>query len=475
MRASRSIGFVVGLSLLAACEPAQVPAPPISYAGGGADGSSGSGGGLLDDDIYEPPPLGTASTEGPFPRLSAFVGQLERYSAAEKDTIARFELVSLRAGPEEVTELTGRNPDIRLYYRVMPQTVPERDWGRAWSWMDRVRRYATANDWTLRLHDGSEATIRGWGDYWRWLDFTSHCPQGHAFDPDEPDLDSRGLTLAEWMGTRFIPWFVANRMAAYEGLWWEVVADEPSISWFWFDVSNPDGARLDWNRNGISDWAEGGYDEFYRFLDDWKQTTTTWLTDVRARIGMDYPIIAGGDVHAPPLERFHGFKNEDFLNRNRFTGAMWEWWDEFYTHTDVRPRRGYAYQRDHARASWNLSVNQIFWYDNENWQFSDGEKMRRYVRFALGTTLLGDGLFCFYDLENPNPEGQPRNPWVSDYYDLNLGSHAYPVRRHVFGADTVYTRHFHDGTGHVTGFVGVNPNTLPFAGIGPEDAVIRTY
>lgn len=473
MSARRIVLLLTVLGCAGGCEASHVERPePISYAN---PGGGGGGGGLPDGDLTDPPPPGTPSTEGDFPRLAAFVGQLDKYSEAEKDTLARYELLSLRAAPEEVATLHARNPDARLFYRVSPQTVSGRDWEREWSWMDRVRRYSLANDWVLLHNDGSQAEARGWGEYWKWGDFTSYCPEGVFFDPAEPELDSRGLTLAEWLATRFIPWFVDTQMAGYEGLWWEVVADEPSRLWFFFDVSDPDGTRLDWNRNGIPDWSEGGWTEFDRFIASWKAVTTWWMDEVRRQLGPDFPIIAGGDAHAPPLSYFQGFKNEDFLNRNRWSGAQWTWWDEFYTHTADRPRRGYRYQRDHALDTWRLSINQIFWYDNVYWQFSNPTAMRRYVRFALATTLLGDGLFCFYDLENPNPEGQPRNPWVAEYYDIDLGTYAYPMQRYVVGADTVYTRHFHDGEGHLTGFVAVNPNPISLAGIGPEDAVITTY
>jgi hypothetical protein len=381
--------------------------------------------------------------------------------------------MTLRGAPEWVAEIRGLNPSLELFYREMPQTIAEADRGRDWAWTDWVRRYAVANDWILRHHNGTEALAKGWGTNWRWGDFTSNCPLGTFYDPAVPELDSRGLTFAEWLATRFIPWFRDTRMAGYNGMWWEVVAQRANTYW-WYDSSPaPDGGMLDWNRNGIADWTEGGAEEIDRFRASWEATATWWMDEVRDQLGADYPIIGGGDAFAPPIELFHGFKNEDFLSRNRWESPYWTWWDEFYTHTSEWPRRGYVHQRDHARSRWNLSVNQIFWVDDEHQQFSDPVKMRQYVRFALGTTLLGDGYFCFYDLENRSPWGQERVPWIADYYDLELGTHAYQFQKQAFGADTLYTRYFHDGTGTVTGYVAVNPYDHEVAGVPPEDAVIQ--
>jgi len=493
-RRARTVLFLLALAVaLSACESAKNPMPPgfgapdspadgdttggTDSLGGDTTGAPGdtTGGGADTDSIpgFDTGDPGGPSTMADFPRLAGWIGWWDRYTGAEKDTLARFQLLTLRGSPSWVSDVRNRNPQIRLYYREMPQTIAEVDRGRDWAWTDWVRRYATANGWVLLHDNGTEALAKGWGQNWRWGDFTRHCPPGTLFDPEIPELDSRGLTLAEWLATRFIPWFRETRMTGYQGMWWEVVAQEANSYW-WYDSSPaPDGGMLDWNRNGIADWTEGGSAELDRFRADWDSVSTWWIHTVRAELGEDYPIIGGGDAYAPPIELFHGFKNEDFLNRNRWSSPFWSWWDEFYTHTSDRPRRGYVHQRDHARDGWNLSVNQIFWTDDEHMQFSDPVKLRQYVRFALGTTLLGDGYFCFYDIENRTALGQERVPWISEYYDLELGSAAYAFQKQVFGADTLYTRYFHDGTGQITGYVAVNPYDHEVAGVPAEDAVIQ--
>ena len=349
----------------------------------------------------------------------------------------------------------------------MPQLVSQTDWGFEWSWMDFVRRYADANDWILRHHNGTEAIARGWGTYWRWGDFTSQCPLGTYYNIAEPDLDSRGLTMAEWMATRFIPWFHANKMNGYDGLWWEVVAEEVTPYWWYLDTPFTDGGLVDWNRNGVADITEGEVD---RFTAEWDSVSTWWMAEVRSRMDT-VPIIGGGDRYAPPIENFDGFKNEDFLNRN---SSYWTWWNEFYVTQTIRPRRGYVYQRDHQRGSWERSVNQIFWSNSPDQGHADPERLHQFVRFALGTTLLGDGYFSFYDIINLTSGNQPRNPWMSEYYDLRLGSHAFPFERVTVGADTLYVREFHDGEGTVTGRVTVNPNSVDLEGVPAEDALIES-
>jgi len=133
-----------------------------------------------------------------------------------------------------------------------------------------------------------------------------------------------------------------------------------------------------------------------------------------------------------------------------------------------------VYQRDRARAGWSLSINQVQWAYDASWSFSDPAERARVLRLAFATTLLGDGYFCYLDYEHP-VGSQPSVPWVPELYELRLGSHAYPFERYVSGQDTLYTRHFHDGTGRVTGFVAVNPNDRVVEGIPPEDAIIEVY
>jgi len=337
--------------------------------------------------------------------------------------------------------------------------------------MDLVRRYASENEWTLRNDDGREAPMRGAG-YWHWLDFTEHCPEGTFFDPFRPELDSRGLTVAEWIADKLAPWFVANRFDGYEGFWWEVIAERPSPAWVYFDVPDPaTGGRLDWDRNGVADFDEGGWARFDDFSASWDAVSEPWTLAVRAAIGEDIPIVGGGDSFSPSLSHLDGFKNEDFLNRNRWNGGSWSWWTEFYSQPGSFPRRGYVQQRDHLRQSWSLSVNQIFWYDNGNWNFSNPIRREQYVRFALGTTLLGDGYFMFYDVENGSEAGEPLNPWMDSLYDVKLGGWAYPFQRHVEAGDTLYFRYF--GTAdRLTRLLLVNPNPRHRMGVMPEDARI---
>jgi hypothetical protein len=199
------------------------------------------------------------------------------------------------------------------------------------------------------------------------------------------------------------------------------------------------------------------------------------MREIRDRLGSDFVIIGGGDAYAPPLEVLHGFKNEDFLFRNHYVSPYWTWWHEFYATDPVRARRGYEAQRSRALAGWSLSVNQMMWRDNPHWTMSNPEEMRRLVRFGLGTTLLGDGYFCFYDLENRLPGGGVWNRWIPELYELDLGVSGDPYEKMVFGADTLYTRVFRDETGGPSGYVAVNPNAREVGGVPPEDAVIEAY
>jgi hypothetical protein len=64
---------------------------------------------------------------------------------------------------------------------------------------------------------------------------------------------------------------------------------------------------------------------------------------------------------------------------------------------------------------------------------------------------------------------------VSEYYDLDLGPYAFDFTRRVVGADTLYTRIFHDGEGNATGRVRVNPYDHPVDGVPARDAIIESF
>ena len=417
-------------------------------------------------------------------RLAASVGPFGIYTDDEQRALSRFDVLGVReALSSHLTFLRSRNRDIDIFYVVMPQIVPETDWHRTYNWMDRAREYAEANDWVLLHDNGEEAIAKGWDVQWRWGDFTRYCPRGTYYDPNEPELDSRGLTFAEWLSERLIPWFVAHRMHEFDGLWWEVVAQQPHIAWFHFKVPGPHGGRVDWNRNGLADWDEGGWAAWEAFAASWDSVSSVWIDAVRENIGYDVRIIAGGDAQTHDLTYYDGFKNEEFLERNRWASSdwRWSWWDELYVTNTERPRRGYVYQRDNAREGWNLSINEIWWQDNDRYSFSNPDSTAQYVRFALGTTLLGDGLFMlsvlFENISGLGPPERHTRPWVpylDDFYDLNLGPYACAFQKEVHGPDTLYVRAFHDGE-RLTGLVKVNPSRRAVEDVPPRDALILSF
>ncbi len=417
----------------------------------------------------DPPDDGLGEPDDPvlsywaYPRIGAAVGQWDRHPSATRAELARFDvIVASDPSPADVAEIQSMNPDATVFYQVMPQVVAVEDWGRPHSLIDRMTRYVRENDWGLKHHNGKPALCRGWGGYWRWADCTSTCPEGTYLDPAEPWLDSTGFTFSEWSSQRLLPWWVDTYGGSYAGMWWEVVAELANHGWWHVDQEGPDGGFLDWDRNGIPDIDEPG--TWWAFRDDWEATSRSWINEIRVRIGLDYPIVAGGDQFTHDLTYFHGFKNEDFLVRN----TPWNsWWNEFYTwRTPDRPRRGYLFQRDHALSGWDITFNQLWQRDGH----ADPDSLAQWIRFGLGTTLLGDGIFAYTDVE----VYPPASPWISDYFDLELGVAARPFRKQIFGGDTLYVREFLDDEGDVSGIVRVNPNDRTVDGIPARDAVITT-
>ncbi len=402
-----------------------------------------------------------------YPKLAAWTEIWDHNTEIDRQLFARFDVLAVDDPVSSaLDDVLARNPDAQVWFMVMPQTVSATDWYRD-SWYDHVRRYAVANDWILRHDNGEEAFTKGWSTYWRWMDFTTRCPRGEYWEPTRPELDSRGLTFADWLAEKFIPWIVETRSPRIFGFWWEVIAERPFSGWFHFNVPSESGGLLDWDRDGVADFQEGGWQMWEAFAASWDSVASPWIEQVRSRLGYDFPIIAGGDAQTHELRYYHGFKNEDFLHRNRWGEEPWnwDWWDEFYLTNTERPRRGYVYQRDHALGSWDLSFNELQWRDD----FANPETLRKWVRYALGTTLLGDGYFILRNTQTADPI------WLPEFFDLELGVRGDPFEKDVHGADTLYSRDFYDSKGKLTGRVTVNPQRHPVAGVPAEDAVIEQF
>ena len=212
---------------------------------------------------------------------------------------------------------------------------------------------------------------------------------------------------------------------------------------------------MDYDNDGIAD-------SFSELDAEWQVGTGQFVSDLRARLGPDFPIVVNGDGFVPPLEDFQGIKLEDLMRRND-----WGFWKDFY----VTPpgRRGYVYARDHCAGSWDRTLCHLQFAPED----TDAAVQSRWVRFGLGFSLLGDGFFAYQIPRFMYPwyDGPQVDPWFPEF-DYDLGDSATAFEKQIIGPgpapDTVYVRRFYDLAGRPTGMVEVNPNLVAIDGIPPR-------
>jgi len=424
----RSAGFRIVLALLGAL-----------WVLGGSDGAEATPGTLH------------------YPKVAAYEHHSKKFhdlTPAQRDTLLWYDLLLVAERPANVESIRTRRPDIKMYWKWMPQTLPRwNPYNPSWHLADLTKQYAAENDWFLHRTTGDTTVI--WGSY-HWANWTTACPTGTY-------LDSYGLTYAEWLANVAIPNMITN----WAGTGSDWGPDSETYNGFIFEIM-VEGLWHGWLGDTTNvDFDNDGYaDSFSELNDEWKIVTDQFVADLRAQLGDDFPIIVNGDAFVPPVDDFQGIKLEDLMRRN-----YWGFWKDFYE--TPAGRRGYVYARDNCADSWNQTLCQLFFAPED----TNAATQARWARFGLGFALLGDGYFLYSieRFEYPWYDAPDVDPWFPEY-DFYMGDSAAPFEKELYGADTLYTRRFYDADGRLSGLVEVNPYADRWLnGVNPRDARFTLY
>jgi len=308
-----------------------------------------------------------------------------------------------------------------------------------------IRDSANAYNWWLYKEDGSHAIswcASGGSDIEWVLDLSDTCPRS-----------PRGERFRDWFARTLVDSLVTSRQ--FHGICLDQC--HSSIAWLRSMSCNPQGIRLDFNRDGIGDadstvtrlWANGVYD---------------FLRQLRQLVGTNYPVILNGAVNLV-------YDNDGKLLTDFANGVMMECFL-------FMPPTG----QDWMKNLWNINrgyfptQNRIVPYNGEKMMIigdsgpclqMTGPEAERQKRLTLGGCLLGDAYYT-------------RPPWSTNEwqpeYDLCLGQPLAPCDSVMSGGVPIWTREF------TNGYVAVNPNwwvsaVVPGRGVTlpPRDAIIYQY
>ncbi len=409
-----------------------------------------------------------------YPRLMVYANLIGRYSEAERETLALFDMVSCNESPAVIAAMRARNPHQRIFYRMMPQNIvswqEEESWWVADTLFSLIRLcqfYAQQNDWYLYdIHGERIPEWSGWAANW-----TRYCPPGVYGT-------SRGMTYAEWYARVAVPQIAYHSPAwerwgwgssAYDGLDWEIFNDCPACCIAdQYLLADPD---RDGQAEGIASfcWEDGWMDSLSVLR---REVNEAFFPLLREHLEPDLvlrintPTVRSGPSWAWDM---HGLKLENW--RPDLGQAHADWWDWFYGRRDpqgVLVGSGYLFAEERMepfgvdeREGWDATYIEV----RDLGRQLDPSHRRRLLRWGLGTSMLGDGCFAMTH--------DQRSVWWFPEYAWEFGAALEPFGRELHerpaggdspAVDTLYVRRFEQG------FVEVNPGSVAVAGVPAQDA-----
>lgn len=407
-----------------------------------------------------------ATPGGPpsYPRVMAHTFYTEQLPPEQQERAAWFDMLSTREPPARVAEIRAANEHIRLFYRSMPQFLPnwnedETFWyaDTSYSLIRLCQYYAMQNDWYL--YDTSGERVTGWTGY--VSNWTRYCPEGTYGT-------SVGMTYAEWYTDVAIPQITQNcpewepwgwGSSAYDGMAWEVFFDCPHC------CEPGQYVDADPDRDGVAEgidsfcWEGGDQDSLSILFRETNLAFRDRLFDV---VGDDLVIItnrAGSALSPDWVTDLDGFKIEEWQPHPSPTGHI-SWWNYMYGQTNWGQPLAYGYEyaeramnpgAPDERAGWDVTYLEIM---TRLDAYEDPEYRQRMIRFGLGTAMLGDGYFTF-------TEDEHSLLWLPEY-DWDFGLPVEDYQRELYSGDTLYVRRFEKGQ------VEVNPYGMYLSGVPPR-------
>jgi hypothetical protein len=412
-------------------------------------------------------PAGSTRRVPNTPRTLAFSSAISLLPEATQDSLSWYDVLVCLDRPETITSMRQRNPNLRFLWNISPQFVAPPSGDNPWWVADTLwspgrlgQYYVQKNDWYMRDTSG-ELVTNGTGYLVNWTRF---CPVGTYGT-------SKGLRASEWYASVLLPqialsgrywepwsWVSHN---SYNGYLFEILADcLGSYGWQYYADCDP-------NRDGLADGvyhacSVGGADDPLSVL--FRGENDVFYARLAAAFPADFVfLINENNKYIGPWwrTRMSGMKLENWMHT---TNPDWmDWWDWFYGLTPPwQPGEnwgsGYAWAEtafDKAAPDslkgWDLSFVQV-------WDTPDRteESNLRQMRWGLGTSMLGDGLFS-YTKDQLHPHWQRE-------FDWDFGHPLGPFERDVSpNGDTLYVRLF------TRGMVEVNPYPWGVYGVAPED------
>jgi len=299
--------------------------------------------------------------------------------------LSKWDLVCLSAGVQDVNpglvdSLRSYNPDIVVIAYFPAGFIWDR-WRELGETAYGYGSKVEANDWWLHDHYGNR--IGEEGNLW-FTNLATVCRP-----------DGSGKILAAWLAD-----YMANEILG-SGLWDGILIDGMFENPVW--INNHDryfatpGAAIDANEDGIADSAESLYVW-------WRDGVETLLSELRARIGYSYVVIANGKNYMS--QYLNGGIREDFP----YMHGDWE--------ANMLSDFGYLTMcRDWLSDPLNCPLLLCYYDDPENTLTEPHRTIgyERFLRFTLTSALLGDG---YYFLEGRDGDAL----WWEDYYDFDLGN-----------------------------------------------------
>lgn len=301
-----------------------------------------------------------------FPRLANYFLKWE-LSDYEAQSLAKWDLLVLdmevqENSPEALKKIRQLNPDVIILAYITSQEI-----------MDDFKYYHLAHlrpklkegiseSWYLKNEAGNK--ISNW--------------------PGTYMLNLSNKSLTDQKGQRFndyLPEFVANNIKA-SGLWDGVFYDNT-----WGDLAWVNKTDIDLDNDGRREtvtemnnlWVEG----FKKMLDK-----------TRALVGSDFLIIGNGKIYEPYQATLNGMMFENFPSSWEGNGT----WSASMSNYLKLPK---------LNLTPSLPIINTYNKDQNNFEL---------MRFALSSTLLGDGFFS-YDYDTTNHT----QLWWYDEYEIDLG------------------------------------------------------
>ncbi len=365
----------------------------------------------------------TADRQAPFPRLANVY-----YANPEPvvDQLARWDLVVLANGyAEGARALRRAAPNLTMLVYYLSEETPTPGQGST----DRANGFETA--WWLQSSRGQHYTF--WQDH-RMVNASAASP---------------AVNGRRW-AHQLVDWIEAT--AWHERVWNGVFFDNSweHITWRTEDY----GLDVDLDGNGVNDFIEHGPEWIDR---QWGDGMRQLMALARDRLGKD-AIIIGGSVNAQTTN--NGRLIEDFP-RNFQSDCPVSCWEQTM-------KNYWAWQRQH--------FGRFYWINNTYPdQGEAGRTNYQLMRFALTSTLLGDGYFSF-DESVYNHAGT----WWYDEYAVSFetalptdgrtgkGYLGFPIAPAVRLENGAWRRDFDRGV------VLTNPTSLPlWVSLGGELRQIR--